>query len=159
MRQIFLRVEDSVFEKFMGMMELCHGVEVVSTGEAVETRDIVDQCFAEAIRELQANQVIKRPADLAYIMIGSNDGAIKDLHYFYCPDDYSGYLEQLGIHGIPSRSTIYNKVNDTIGKYPNWTFVSDVKHKEVLRRLGIVSQFSSTYGRLKRQKLDSSLDK
>jgi hypothetical protein len=66
---------------------------------------------------------------------------------------------QLGIEDIPKRSTIYNKVNDTIGKYPEWTFVGDVKRKEILRRSSIVSLFSSAYGRAKRRKLDGFLDK
>ena len=159
MKQLVLEIEDSVYEQFMGMVNLCQGVTMVSTSNGVETMDIVDYCFLEAIKELRDNHVIKHRSDLAYIMLGANDGVIKGLVYFYSPNDYSGYLLQLGIEDLPPRSTIYNKVNDTIGKFPDWEFVGDVKPKEILRRKNIVNQFISAYGRIKRQKLDGFLDK
>ena len=159
MTEILLKVDDSVFEQIIGMFGICQGVEVVSTSKVVETKALVDDCFIEALQELRENKVYKRSSDLAYIMIGANDGIIKDLPFFYSPDDFIGYCGQLGIEDIPKRSTIYNKVNDTIGKYPDWTFVGDVKRKEILRRSSIVSLFSSAYGRAKRRKLDGFLDK
>lgn len=159
MKQLVLEIEDSVYEQFMGMVGICQGVNVVSTSDGVETMNIVDYCFLEAIKELRDNHVFKYRSDLAYIMIGSNDGVVKGLEYFYSPDDFSGYLLQLGIEDLPSRSTIYNKVNDTIGKFPEWEFVGKVKPKEILRRKNIVNQFLSAFSRAKRQKLDGFLDK
>ena len=159
MKQIIVNIDDLAYEPVVGMLKLCQGVEIVSTSDVVETRDVVDRCVAMAIKDLQDNHVFKRPSDFAYIMLGSNDGVIKGLDYFFSPDDFTGYLEQLGFTNLPSRSTIYNKVNDTIGKFPNWNFVGEVKPKEILRRKNIVTMFVSAYGKAKRQKLDGFLDK
>ena len=162
MKEIIIRIEDSVYEQVMGMLALCPQVEVVGTSDKAEPRSLNDVCFAEAIKEVCNDKTVyKRSSDLAYIMLGTNDGSIKDLEYFQTVDDFTGYLLQIGINRkiIPGRSTIYNKVNDTIGKFPEWTFVGDVKPKEALRRKNVFTRFSSAYFRIKRQKLDGFLDK
>ena len=162
MRQIVLNLDDEAFEPFMGMLGLCPQVEVVGTSDMAEPRSLIDQCMAEAIVEVCNDRTVyKHPSDLAYIMIGTNDGAIKDFDYFLTVDDFTGYLVQIGIDEdkIPGRSTVYNKVNDTIGKFPEWTFVGDVKPKEALRRKNVFTRFSSAYFRIKRQKMDGFLDK
>ena len=48
-RQIIIEVEDPVFEKFMGMLEICPGVEFLAVSEVAETRTNVDLCVAMAI--------------------------------------------------------------------------------------------------------------
>ena len=51
-------------------------------------------------------------------------------------------------------------VNDaTVGKFPDWKFVGDIKPKEALRRKNVFTRFSSAYFRIKHQKLDGFLDK
>ena len=128
---IVLSVEASAYDRVMEVISLFKGVDVVETGDMVETRSLNDMCVAEAIAELRNDKrVYKRPSDLAYVMLGVNDGAVKGLDLFLTPDDYLGYLEQLGIDGLPSRSTLYNKMNTTIGKYPEWTFVDNVSYPE-----------------------------
>jgi len=160
MKQIVIEIEDEAYEPFMGMLRLCPAVKVVGTSMVVETRDVIDRCFVEAIMELQADKkVYKRPSDLAYIMIGVNDGAINGVDYYLTPDAFIGYLLQIGVDQLPKRSTIYNKVNDTVGKFPDWSFVHDVKPKEKIRRKNLFLRFSSAFGRAKRQKLDGFMDK
>ena len=162
MKQILIQIEDAAYEQFMGMLALCPQVEVVGTSDNVETRSLNDVCFAEAIKEVCNDKTVyKRPSDLAYVMIGTNDGMIKDLDYFLTVDDYTGYLVQIGIEPdkIPKRSTVYNKVNGTVGKFPDWKFVGDIKPKEALRRKNVFTRFSSAYFRIKHQKLDGFLDK
>lgn len=160
MKKIVIEIEDEAYEPFMGMMCLCPAVKVVCSSDEVDTRDVIDRCFAEAIMELQADKkVYKRASDLAYIMIGANDGGINGVDYYLTPDDFIGYLLQIGIDQLPKRSTIYNKVNDTVGKFPDWSFVHDVKPKEKIRRKNLFLRFSNAFGRAKRQKLDRYLDK
>ena len=157
---IVLSVEASAYDRVMEVISLFKGVDVVETGDMVETRSLIDMCVAEAIAELRNDKrVYRRPSDLAYVMIGVNDGALKELNLRMTPDEYLGYLEQLGFEGLPSRSTLYNKMNTTVGKYPDWTFVDKVKPKEVLRRKNNVSRFCSAYVRAKRKILDRILDK
>jgi hypothetical protein len=50
-------------------------------------------------------------------------------------------------------------MNTTVGKYPDWTFVDNVKPKEELRRKNNFSRFCSAYVRAKRKILDGILDK
>ena len=160
MIKIVIEIEDEAYEPFMSMMRLCPAAKVVNTCDEAETRDVIDQCFAEAIMALQADKnVYKRPSDLAYIMIGVNDGVMKDWDCYLTPDDFTGYLSQIGIDQLPKRSTIYNKVNDTVGKFPDWSYVHAVKPKEKLRRKNLFLRFSSAFGKAKRQKLDGFMDK
>ena len=163
MKEVMIRIEDSVYEQVMGMLALCPQVEVVGISDMVEPRSLNDVCFADAIEEVCSDKsVYKRPGDLAYVMIAVNDGAMRGLDfYFENPDDYNGYLKQIGVDEdyIPKRSTIYNKVNATVGKFPDWKFVGNVKPKEALRRKNVFTRFSSAYFRIKRQKLDGFLDK
>ena len=160
MKQILIEIDDEAFESFMGMLRLCPAVKVVGTNSFAEPLDMADLCFAEAVKELQADKnLYKRPSDLAYIMIAANDGAINGLDYYLTPDDFIGYLQQIGVELLPKRSTIYNKVNDTVEKFPNWNYVHTVKPKEKVRRKNLVLRFSSALGKAKRQKLDGFLDK
>lgn len=160
MKQIVIEIEEEAYEPFMGMLSLCPAVKVVSTGDVADTKDVMDECFTYAIMELLADKsVFKRSSDLAYVMIGANNGAIKGLDYFLTPDDFTGYLQQLGFTHLPKRSTLYNKLNDTVGKFPDWTFVNDAKPKEKIRRKNVFSRFSSAFVKAKRRKLDGILDK
>ena len=163
MKEIIIRNEDSVYEQVMGMLALCPQVEVLGTSDDVEPRSLNDVCFAEAIEEVCNDKTVyKRPSDLAYVMIAVNDGMLKGMDFFFDnPDDYSGYLKQIGVDQdfIPKRSTVYNKVNSTVGKFPDWTFVGNVKPKEALRRKNVSTRFSSAFFRIKHQKLDGFLDK
>ena len=160
MKQIVIEIDDEAFESFMGMLRLCPAVKVVGTNSFAEPQDMTDQCFAEAVKEVVSDKnLYKRPSDLAYIMIAANDGAINGLDYYQTPDDFIGYLQQIGVEQLPKRSTIYNKVNDTVEKFPNWNYVHTVKPKEKVRRNNLVLRFSSALGKAKRQKLDGFLDK
>ena len=97
MKEVILRIDDSVYEKFMGMVDLCHGVEIVSTSDVVETRNVVDRCVAMAIKELRNDDVFKHPGDYTYILLGSNQSVIKGVDYFYTPLEFLDYLKQIGI--------------------------------------------------------------
>ena len=149
MKQIVIEIDDEAFEPFMGMLRLCPSVKVVGTNSFAEPQDMTDQCFAEAVKEVVSDKNL----------IAANDGAINGLDYYLTPDDFIGYLQQIGVEQLPKRSTIYNKVNDTVEKFPNWNYVHTVKPKEKVRRNNLVLRFSSALGKAKRQKLDGFLDK
>ena len=71
MKEIIIHVEDSAYEKFMGMLSLCPQVEVVSEGVAIETREAIDLCVARAIREMRADGAFRFPSDYTYLMIAA----------------------------------------------------------------------------------------
>jgi hypothetical protein len=52
MKEVVLHIEDSAFEKFMGIIDICPDVTVWSTGEGVDIKSIVDICFASAVKEM-----------------------------------------------------------------------------------------------------------
>lgn len=146
-RQIILEVEDSVFEKFMGMLEICPGVEVLAVSEVAETRTNVDLCVAMAINELREDDVFKFPGDYTYILLGTNQDLVKGLDYFVTPMEFLGYLKEIGINNLPGRNTLYDGMTRTYGKFPNWTFRDSPKQKEVLRRRNVFARFLSAYNR------------
>lgn len=161
MKEVVLRIEDSVLEKFLGIVQLCPQVELVGSGDCVDTMDVIDKSFAHAISELRDRKVFKTPADYTYIMKAANDGAIFHSLFFLTPTDFIAYLELLGMKNLIGRSTLYNTKDSIRGKYPDWTFNDSdvVSQYEVLRRKNIVVQFLSAFSKERRRLLDAPLDK
>ena len=95
MKEIIIHVEDSAYEKFMGMLSLCPQVEVVSEGVAIETREAIDLCVARAIREMRADGAFRFPSDYTYLMIAANEGQAKGMSFFHSPKEYLDYLKEL----------------------------------------------------------------
>ena len=77
MKEVVLRMEDSDYQKFMGMVSLCPTVKVVYDGNCDDGRDIEDKCFAMAIIELRKSNAFKTPGDYAYVMKAVNEGVIR----------------------------------------------------------------------------------
>ena len=149
MRQYLVQVEDAACDKFEAMMDLCSQAKIIDKGVLIDTRAAVDLCVVEAIRELREDMVFKRPSDYAYIMIAANEEAIKGMRFFYSPQEYIDYLRQLEIRMIPGRSTIYDAIARTCGRYPNWTFTDHPSETEILRRKNVVRRFLSAFVKAK----------
>lgn len=161
MKTVVLRVEDAALERFCGLVELCQDVKLVSIDGSDESQDVIDRCFAKAIRELQGRHVFKKSADYCYIMRAANDGAIFHSLFFVTPSDFLNYMEDLGLEKATGRSTLYNHINNIRGTYPRWTYYDAdvISQAEMLRRNNIVAQFLSAFMREKRRLLDAQLDK
>ena len=148
MRQIILNVEDAAYEQFMGMVALCPQVKVVCDG--IETGDSTDLCIVRAIREMRENGAFRYPSDYTYIMVATNEGMVKGIPFFYSPKEYLDYMKELGLDGLPGRTTLYDTINKMRGRYPDWSFSDSPKTAEILRRKNIVKQFLSAFGRARR---------
>ena len=159
MRQIILEVEDSVFEKFMGTVELCHGVDVVSTLDSVETKNDRDSCMVYAIQTLRENNVFRHYYDYTWIMMALNDGVLDDYDTFKSPQAFLDYLYEIGIEKLPSRITLSLAYSKTFNRFPDWTFTDMDKPSEILRRKNVVRQFLSAFGTAKRGILNKKLNK
>ena len=157
MKEIVLRVEDSALEKFLGFIQLCQKVEVVSTNAVKETRSLVDQCFFEAISELRQDKAFRTKGDYGYVMLAVNDGVVKGL-FFYSPLEYVNYLKDLGFDQLPVLTTLYNNSNRVNGKYPDWEFRDHPDNKEKLRRKNIVVRFLSAFNRAKRGQMEGKME-
>ena len=158
MRQYLVQVEESACEKFEGMIDLCPDVKIVGMEVILDTIDVVDKCVREAIRVLREDMVFKHPSDFAYIMIAANEELIKDMRFFYSPNEYIEYMRMLDINVIPCRSTIYQVVSKTHGRYPDWTFADHPSETEILRRKNVVRRFLSAYNKARLSFLDGFLD-
>ena len=154
MKEVILRIEDSVYEQLMGFIRLCPQVEVVSESKGIETREGMDLCVACAIREMRQNGAFRFPGDYTYIMLASNEGVVKGLRYFYSPKEFITYLKDLELDGLPGRSTLYDTISKTCGHYPEWTFADSPKDTETMRRRNIARQFLSAFGRARRRLSD-----
>ena len=150
MKEITIQVEDSAYECVLGMLQLCQKVEVVSDGECVIAEDVMDLCVAKAIGELRQRRVFRYPCDYTYIMMAFNEEVVKGLPFFYSPMDFIAYLQALEFESLPGKTTLYDTVNRTRGRYPNWIFDDNPKDMERMRRINVVRQFLSAFGRAKR---------
>lgn len=144
-----MQVEDTACSKFEGMVELCSQVEIVSYGVVADAKTGSDLCVAKAFQELRQDGVFKHPCDYAYIMIAANEETIKGMRFFYSPKEYIDYMRQLEIDTIPGRTTIYDAIARTCGRYPNWIFTDHPSETEILRRKNVVRRFSSAFMRAK----------
>ena len=126
----------------------------------MDVRRDLDICIEEAIRELLKNKVIRKPSDYTYIMQVINDRQVKDAPYFHTPDVFLGYLTQLGLDGLPGRSTLYDTRKLMSGAYPNWIFNDpQVDVIETLRRNNVARQFLSALFKAQRILSDRISDK
>lgn len=157
MKEVVLRIEDSAFEKIINFLQLCPMVEVVSASKLVETKDLLDKCFHEAVSELRKDKVFRRKGEYGYIMLALNDNVTKGF-FFYSPIEYLDYLKELEFDRLPGKSSVYNTINNVSGHYPNWTFLDNPDNFERLRRNNIIVRFLSAFNRAKRQLLESILE-
>lgn len=159
MRKIVLRIENAAFEKFMGIVSLCPQVEVIDTDGHLEYEDDTTKPMTMAIKELRTRRVLRMPRDYTYIMMALNEGVIEKVPYFYTPKDFLDYLDDLGFDFLPSKTTLYDTVKATKGRYPDWRFADEPKDTEVLRRKNIIVQLLSAFGRAQRKKLEGFSEK
>lgn len=159
MRQIILEIEDSAYEKFMGMVELCPQVKVVSTGEMVDVVNDRDYCMMYAINTLRENHVFRFNYDYTWIMMAINEGVMDDFEDFESPQTFIDYLYELGVDHLPDRSTISRACSKTFDSYPNWRFLDVKKPSETLRRKNVVKQFLSAFGEAKRARCNKNCTK
>ena len=134
MRQYLVQVEDSACEKFEGMIDLCPDVKIVGVDVVIDTKAVVDQCVGNAIRSLVESNTIRHAYDYAYIMMGINQGLVDKQLFFVSPQEYLDYLNELVDSNLPGKSTLYNTIGKTYGKYPDWTFTDKPTTFESLRR-------------------------
>ena len=150
MKQVILKIDDSAYEQFMGMVSLCPQVEVVSVCQNGDK--------ASAIREMRQMQAFRLPSDYVYLMVAMNEGVVKGLPFFYTPKDFLDYMRELNFDGLLGRSTVYDTIAKVQGKYPDWTFSDAPKASEALRRKNLVRLFLSAFVRAQSRKLDGLSD-
>ncbi len=160
MKEIVLRIEDSSYDDFMALLNLCPSIEMVAEYSEEEVRKHLDVCIKVAIEELRHNHVFRKFSDYTYIMQVINDKKVEDAPFFQTPDSFRVYLREIGVREIPGRSTLYETIQIMKGEYPHWTF-DDPKINEVetLRRNNVGRQFLSTLGRILRSRSDGFSDK
>lgn len=159
MKHVLFAVEDDCFDKFMGLGEICPGVEVLAVNEVAETRTTVDLCVAMAINELCDRHVLRRAYDYTYIMLVINQENLDRHLFFASPQDYIGYLAMLDVDRIPGKTSIYDMISCTRGEYPNWQFSDRSDNVETLRRNNVAKQFLSAYYRARRAILEGFSEK
>ncbi len=103
---------------------------------------------------MRQNGAFRYPSDYTYIMLASNEGVVKGLKYFYSPKEFITYLKGLELDGLPGRSTLYDTIAKTSGRYPEWTFSDGPRDTEAMRRRNIARQFLSAFGRARRRLSD-----
>ena len=150
MKEIVLKIEDNAFDDFLGMLRHCPCIEVVSTSQDIDSKEIIDRCFHEALLEMRRDRVLRTRGDYTYIMLAVNDRVVDGL-YFYSPLDYLEYMSQLGIDNLPGKSIIYDTAKKVGKHYPNWSFSDKPDMNERLRRNNIVVRFVSAFNRAKRR--------
>ena len=154
MKEITLRVPDDMalmiedWTKFIPKMEMIH---IDDSMLGVDARDHCAKC---AFDKLIEDKAIRRPRDYAWIMLAMNQGVVDDFEGFHSHQDYIDYLKEIGMSVTPSRTTLYNMENITMGDYPEWEFMDGSSPTETLRRKNLVKLFLSAYRRAKRGELN-----
>ena len=144
MKQVVLQIEDSAFERFMGVVSLCPQVEVASQEEILDYGpDEITQKVTLAIKLLQLNKAIRHLYDYTWIMVSIGDGVVEGMGSFGSPQKFMDYLENIGVERVPSRTTISTWFGRVIGKYPEWEFTDTQDPQEIQRRKNVVRQFIS----------------
>ena len=150
MKRIIIEVEDSAYEPVVAMLKLCNGVKIVSVQECIDVIDDRDACMRYAINTLRHNKVFRRHYDYSWIMQAINDGVLEDYEEFESAQTFINYLCEIGIDGLPDRSTISRARSNIYNSFPDWKFIGLKNPSEILRRKNVVKQFLSAFGEAKR---------
>lgn len=154
MKEITLRVSDEMAALIEQLVSHLDGVEKVCCMDSDMSGDDCARLARQAFDALLEDGMIRRPRDYGWVMMAANQGAIDDFEPFRSHQDYIEYLKGIGLEGVPSRTTLYNVDNNTMGEYPNWTFLDNPTASEALRRTNLVKLFLSAYRRAKRELLN-----
>ena len=141
MKQVVLKIDDSAYEKFMGMVSLCPQVEVVCVDEAAVAREgKMAERIRHAIMQLRAEGLLVRKFDYAWLKVAMN--SLDDMPTFGSAQSYLIYLkEDLQLDGLPCESTISKMMDMARGSIFNWTFSDTSDEHETTRRNNIVKRF------------------
>lgn len=150
MKEVILRIDDSVYEKVMGFIQLCPMVEVVGESDFIEIMIDRDRCMLEAIQTLRENNVFQHYYDYTWVMMAINEGQVEDFEAFKSPQAFLNYLYKIGVENLPSRYSLSLAYSKTLETYPDWKFIDVDDASEILRRKNVVKQFLSAYGKAKR---------
>ena len=159
MKQVILKIDDSAYEQFMGMVSLCPQVEVVCESGITDVMNDRDQCMVYAIQTLRNNHVFRFGYDYTWVMMAINEGLIDDYERFRSPQAFLDYLYEIGIDKLPTRYSLSLAYSKTLNSYPEWTFIDVENASETLRRKNVVKQFMSAYGVAKRRIFNNIFNK
>ena len=148
--EITVKVPAEVAPEIRALAEKLAKMHVAGSDEAELPLERLDWCMAQAINELIKDKVIRSSRDYTYIMMIMNEEVVKGLPFFYSPMEFIAYLKALDFDSLPGKTTLYDTVNKTRGRYPNWFFDDNPKDMERMRRINIAKQFLSALGRAKR---------
>ena len=141
MKEITLRIEDAALERFLGMIELCPSVEVVTVDEsALISSGSLSLRIREAILQLRTERLLRRKFDYAWLKVAMD--STDDLPSFDSAQRYLDYLcEELRLDDLPCESSISKMMDTARGQLFNWTFSDTSDEMEIARRNNIVKRF------------------
>lgn len=140
MKEITWRVPDQMAALFEQMAAHMPEVTLVCQEQqqhGIDENDDIGQRVANAIRELQQNNILRNPCDYTWIMVVIGDGVVKGMGAFRSPQSFMDYLHSVGIEHVPSRSTLSAWYGRVFGKYPNWEFTDTKDQREIMRRKNV----------------------
>ena len=153
MKQVVLRIEDSAFRRFMGIVSLCSQVEVAGGDELPEDGpDEAVQRVSLAIKMLQRNKTIRHLYDYTWIMAAIGDGIVAGMSAFGSPQKYIDFLKSIGVERVPSRTTISTWNGKFYGKFPDWEFIDTRDPQKIQRRKNVVNEFKRVLNELSNSK-------
>ena len=141
------------------MDNTCYFFVVVGESSVAEVTSQRDQCMLYAIQTLRANHVFRFGYDYTWVMMAINEGLVDDYDGFRSPQAFLDYLYEIGIEGLPTRFTLFRAYSKTLDSYPNWTFLDMDDASESLRRINVVKQFLSAFGKAKRADCNKNCNK
>ena len=141
MKKVILEIEDSAFESFMGMIDLCPQVSVV------EERDMaiggcvkMDERLKQAVHLMEQEHLINKRYDYAWIKVAME--SIDGMPFFKSAQSFVDYLvEVVQPEKLPSESSISKMMSTPRGKLFEWTFSDNPDKGETQRRNNIVRRF------------------
>ena len=141
MKEIVVRVDDTAFERLMGMLSLCPSVEVVEVNEsAVLSSGPLAIRIRHAIVQLREERLLRRMYDYAWLKVAMDSD--DDLPSFESAQKYIDYLGgELQLDGLPSESSVSKMMDAARGQLFNWTFSDTSDAQETTRRNNIVKRF------------------
>ena len=155
MKTIVLQIEDSAYETFMGLVNICPVLNVLDDDDAPVGKDAIGMCVRLAIEELRNDNVFRFPKYFTYVMKVMNENK-RGWPYFHTPREFLEYLKMVGVDKQPSSSTLYTEQSKIMNTYPDWEFTDHPSDSERLKRNNVGRRFLSAFNKAKRNLGSSS---
>lgn len=160
MKKMLVNVPDSTAQALLDLAKRDTCIVVEYCEDLVEKGlNLYAKCIKLAIQELRDKGILKHPGDYSHVMMVVNQELEKLGVFFYNPHEFRLFMNIHELGSPPGKTSMYDRISMTVGRYPDWTFSDNSSFVETIRRINVAKQFLGAFFRAMARNSDGSSEK